>query len=450
MAAMHSGAGTGEPSERARRLIDDVRTNLLFVPLAGTVAGLFLATGAIWVDRAWDTASLPGWMRIGSADVARALLTAIATAIITMTSITFSITLLTLQLASQQFGPRLLRQFMRHRTTQAVVAIFVGTFVYAVTILTQIEGGGQLPHASLIGAYGLAILAVAALVYFLQHMARSIQAEEVIRGVADTLIETIDAHHPQREAEGGPEPPAEGDPAATIVCAPEHGYLLLIETHKLAGLAQRHGLTIRVRRRPGEYLVPGDALLDMHPRERVNERISRRAQRMCKLGAQRSPAQDVEFAFDQLADIAARALSPAINDPRTAIAAIDRMALGLLELVRRHPPPRWHHDRRDEPRVYMPADDLPRILRSLSRMVRRIIAGHPEVVHRFVGALGRVASEARRREDLDELELQIALAMEVFEATEPRPDDLDFVRAERDRALAMLRHRREAMTDPSA
>src|ERR1700733_11803336 len=191
---------------------ESLRTNLWLVPSVEVVAALGLYVLTHELDRAAyrGALTLPGWMQFGSADAARQIVTTLAAAVITVVGVVFSITIVTLTLASTQFGPRMLRNFIRDRGTQATLGTFVATFVYATLVLISIGPGtrGQdfVPHLSITIAVGLVTLSMAVLIYFIHHIATSIQLPQVIASIAKDLSRAIDAESDGtgRALESGP------------------------------------------------------------------------------------------------------------------------------------------------------------------------------------------------------------------------------------------------------
>src|SRR5207253_7858713 len=188
--------------------------------LVAVAALAFLLTYALDQAVYSDSLTLPWWIRTGSGDAGRQILTAIAAAVITVVGVVFSITILALTLASQQFGPRMLRNFIRDRGTQFTLGAFVATFVYAVMALGSITNGRRgefVPHVSITVALVLMVADMGVLIYFIHHIAESIQLPEVIAEIAADLSTTIDAEFPDPETPAGPEPP--GGPAVEELVA---------------------------------------------------------------------------------------------------------------------------------------------------------------------------------------------------------------------------------------
>jgi len=236
------------PSRRRESL----RTTLWFVPavLVAVAALAFLVTYTLDQAAYHGTMALPWWIRTGSADAGRQILTAIAAAVITVVGVVFSITILALTLASQQFGPRMLRNFIRDRGTQFTLGAFVATFVYAVMALGSITNGRRgefVPHISITVALVLMVADMGVLIYFIHHIAESIQLPEVIAGIAADLSRAIDAEFPdsgmQTDAEPHNGPPVEELVAhirdeGVPVPATESGYLQFVGYAELAAIAE--------------------------------------------------------------------------------------------------------------------------------------------------------------------------------------------------------------------
>ncbi len=180
---------------------DALRTTFWVMPvlLICVAVILFLITFEIDLAAYHRHLTLPWWVRTGSADAGRQVLIAIAAAIITTIGVVFSITILALTLASQQFGPRMMRNFIRDLGNQMTLGVFVATFVYSVLGLgsiTGLPGGDFVPHLTITVAEALLLVDLAVLVYFIHHIAKSIQLPEVIAGIARDLDQAIDAEFP--------------------------------------------------------------------------------------------------------------------------------------------------------------------------------------------------------------------------------------------------------------
>src|SRR5689334_19439257 len=288
-----------------------LRTSLWFVPALEVVAAIVLFAGTLAADRAayHGDFTLPGWVISGSADAARQILTTIAAAIITVIGVVFSIILLTLTLASNQFGPRMLRNFIRDRGTQLTLGTFVATFVYAVLLLASIGVGSHgefVPHLGVTVTLGLMVADLAVLIYFIHHTAVSIQLPQVIASIAADL--------------------------AVATREQVSGYVQFIRHQSLVRLATEADAVINLEHRPGHFVVRGHRFATVWPPEAARH-IRQALGRAHVVGPHRTLSQDVSFGIDQLVEIALRALSAAVNDTFTALTCIDWLGENLCKIV---------------------------------------------------------------------------------------------------------------------
>ena len=316
-------------SEWRRELL---RTTLWLVPAIEVLIAIVLFAITYQVDRSAyrGDVGLPGWVNNGNADRARQILTAIAAAVITVVGLVFSITIVTLTLASTQFGPRMLRNFIRDRGTQVTLGTFVATFVYAVLALGSISHGDRgdfVPHLSITIAIGLMLVDLGILIYFIHHIATSIQLPQVIAGIARDLASAIRAEDVIHKGpvgglrEAGPsvaELVNRMESSGALIHASSSGYLQFIAYDTLVGMAAEGGAVIRLLHRPGHFVVEGLPLATVWPPDAARP-IAKRLERAHVTGPHRTLAQDLPFAMDQLVEIAIRALSPAVNDTFTAL-----------------------------------------------------------------------------------------------------------------------------------
>ena len=346
---------------RLRHLQEQLRGSLWFVPSLLSLGAVALASGMLWLDGTLAGKPLPNWLgfRAGP-EAARALLTTLAGAMMGVVGVTFSITVVALTLASQQFGPRLLRNFLRDRGNQVVLGTFLATFIYSLLVLQVIERDmpeEAVPRISITGAMLLALSSLAVLIFFVHHVAHSIQADNIIAGVARELAANIDRMYPERIGEE----PEEDEPAsllpprfeeeAAAIHANESGYLQAADEDALVALAQGMDGILRVVPRPGDFVLEGAPVLLAWPAERVDDAFRERARALLIFGTTRTTEQDVEFSIDQLVEVAVRALSPGINDPFTAMRSVDRLGAALCQAAGRRFPSPYRKDEEGRLRV---------------------------------------------------------------------------------------------------
>jgi uncharacterized membrane protein len=359
-----------------------------------------LVAGTYALDRAAFAGDfrLPGWLLSGSPDAARQILTAIAAAIITVVGVVFSIVIVALTLTSTQFGPRMLRNFIRDRGTQVTLGTFVATFVYAVLALGAIGQGGPtfVPHISITVTLALMVADLAVLIYFLHHITTQIQLPQVIASIAGDLAAAIELQAGDGAAESG-------NAAARLVAglhgpggevaAPRSGYLQYIQHRLLVRLAAELGVVIHLRYRPGHFLVQGHPYATVWPTDAA-DRVARELARAHVTGPYRTLAQDVSFGVDQLVEIAIRALSPAVNDTFTALTCIDWIGDSLCKVTGRWHPTRVYRDAAGVVRLVTTETTYERLVQRAFEKIRQAGRGMPAVMIRQLDALAKIMDRA--------------------------------------------------------
>ncbi|MDQ6892289.1 MAG: DUF2254 domain-containing protein [Acidobacteriota bacterium] len=429
------------------RYWERIRYSFWFLPSTMAVAAVALSFWTVALDRTLSDGSLKGlrWAYSGGAEGASAVLQTIAGSMITIAGVVFSLTLVALSLASSQFGPRLLRSFMRDTANQLVLGTFVATFLYCLLVLRTIRRADEtafVPHLSVtIGAL-LAIASLGVLIYFVHHVSVSIQADEIIARVGAELVDGIERLFPEQIGEGLPSAqvlPAAGrlpedfGRKASTVPAAEDGYLQFIDAEALMALAIREDAVIRVERRPGQYLILGDPLVSVRTGNVVDTKFSDAVNAAFVVGTQRTTFQDVEFPIDELVEIAARALSPGVNDPFTAMACVDRLGSALCRLARRDLPGPCRFDEQHKLRVFAPAVTFSGLLNRSFDQIRQNARTNAAVSVRLLETLLSIARAADRPEDKASVRRQAEM---VARGAEDLPEEEDR-RALRERHQAM-------------
>ncbi|MFC5380839.1 DUF2254 domain-containing protein [Aquipuribacter nitratireducens] len=431
-------------------VVQRVRESFWAVPTLLCVAAAVLALVLVEVDRALlGVQVLEGvdvLYRVG-ADGSRSLLSAIAGSVLAAASTTFSITIAVLALTSSAFGPRLVRNFMADRVNQAALGTFLATFLYSLLVLRAIRtiSGTEtdeafVPHIAVNVAMLLAIVSIATLVWFIHHISDSIQVWTLARRVRGELRRTIDDLYPDRRGTGEEraEPElADPGPVTLRVRSDDAGYVLTVALDDLVHHAEEHDVLVRLRVRPGDFVVEGQELAHVHGTVRDAEDLVGCVRPAVVLAPSRNPAQDVGFAVQLLLDMLARALSPGTNDPYTARTALDDLSDGLAAMARRSRPPERHTDDDGTVRVVAPTIRLPELLETVVDTVRAYGLPHPDVVVRTVRLIGQVADDADRA-DLPALGAQLDVLLDHHARTQPYPRDRERVLAAAEEARASL------------
>jgi uncharacterized membrane protein len=437
---MYRGALSSALTSHWRREV--LRTNLWLVPAIEVVTAIVLFAGTTALDRAAyrGAISIPSWVISGSADGAREILTAIAAALITVVGVVFSIILVTLTLASTQFGPRMLRNFIRDRATQLTLGTFVATFVYSVLVLVSVGQGSHgdfIPHIGVTVTLGLTLADMTVLIYFIHHTATSIQLPQVIASIARDLSEAIeiqggDRGRPAADTAGhqGPSPVellSLMETRGGIVRAEASGYLQFIRHRILVQLAAEAGAVISLDHRPGHFIVQGHPYAKVWPPEAVT-RVSDALRRAHVTGSHRTLTQDVSFGVDQLVEIAIRALSPAVNDTFTALTCIDWLGDNLCKIIDRWHPARIHRDDQGFIRVIAAQPTYERLVQRAFEKIRQASSGMPAVMIRQLEALAKIMAETSDAGQRNVLLEQAAMIDRLCERTVPEALDRADVR----------------------
>jgi uncharacterized membrane protein len=413
-----------------------LRTNLWLVPAVEVLAAALLFVGTYALDRAASAGVFrePGWVLSGSPDAARQILTAIAAAIITVVGVVFSIVIVALTLTSTQFGPRMLRNFIRDRGTQLTLGTFVATFVYSILALGsvgQADHGNFVPHISITVLLGLMVVDLAVLIYFLHHIAVQIQLPQVIAGIAGDLASAIelqagdqsvgaDARYAALLIEGMDGPGGE-------VAAPRSGYLQYIQHRNLLRIAAEKDAVIHLRYRPGHFLVQGHPYATVWPAAAADQ-VARELAQAHVTGPYRTLAQDVAFGLDQLVEICIRALSPAVNDTFTALTCIDWIGDSLCKVTGRWQPTHVYRDSAGTVRVIASQITYERLVQRAFEKVRQAGRGMPAVMIRQLDALAKIMERATAPDDCAVLLDQAAMIERLSAKTVDEESDRDDVR----------------------
>jgi uncharacterized membrane protein len=389
-----------------RHLWHEVRATFWFVPGLMVLGGALLALFTAVIDSSLATTTdLPAWVYAGDADGARALLSTVAGSLVTIAGLAFSITIVALVLASTQFGPRLLTLFMRDVTSQVTLGTFAGTFIYCVLVLRTIRTDGEVdfvPQVGITVGIGLTLLSVAALIYFFHHVSISIQAPRLVAAVARDLNAAIDHLYPGDIGQGGPVPPDDQIPNPAvdpIVTADRSGYVQVVDDAAVLELARDHDLCVRLLTRPGLFVVNGNPILVVRPAERLDPGTVDPLRATMIVGDVRTAEDDIEFSVRQLVEVALRALSPAINDPFTAMAAVDWLGSALARLAAVEWPSRYRYDAAGRLRVIADVSTFGGVTHTIFSRIRHYGATSPVVLNRLLEAV--VAFGPHVRTDAD-------------------------------------------------
>jgi uncharacterized membrane protein len=378
------------------------------VPLIAIAASVILGIAVPLLDTAIDTSLSPGWESIifnGGTDSARAVLSAIAGSLITATSLTFSLTVVALQLASSQASPRVLRMFAKDPMVHATLAVFLGTFAFALTVLRTVEDSGadtsaSVPRIAVTIASIATLASVIMLTLFLSHLAAQLRIETMMRNVHKETSETI-ALVSETAGEGADsiDPELLERPRSAAVSL-RSGFISSIDRARLIDLASEHDLVIQELPTVGSSVVKGaplawwwrrDPLVHAVPGDDEDDVVGRRIAGAYGLTYERTTSQDIGFGLRQLVDIAVRALSPGVNDPTTAVHAVSHLSALLCDLTRFVDQPLAISDDDGIVRLLQRTHEFGSLLELAVQQPRRYGAGDPRVAERLYAMLQEVA-----------------------------------------------------------
>ena len=394
------------PPERRYRLVllrDRLRTGFMFVPLLAGIAGWAASVVMYAIDDDVKQ-NTPGWLAFnGTAAQASEVLSTIAGSILTFTGVVFSVTIVALQLGSSQFSPRALRNFLRDRVTHWTLGALVATFTYSLLTLRHVDpdaDAAAVPDLSVSLALVLALGSLAAFVVFVDHLAQSIRVVSIVERVAAETRETVRAEIPL--ADPGPPAQVPGRPPDRVVTWERGpGVILGIDADDVVRYAQAQGVLVRLSHRIGDYVPSGAPAFEVWwvggddgaaraelARDELDESL---LLTQVGVGIERTMTQDPMFGFRQLVDIAEKALSPAVNDPTTAVQALHRLH-DLLRRILTRPQPTG---------VATDADGTPRLIVPVPRWEDYVLIACTEI--RQYGA-GSLPVARRMRAMLDDLD----------------------------------------------
>lgn len=329
---------------KLQQMWQDVRSSFWFLPGLIVLSAIALAAALIELEPLFGRALSEGWPRLfgASAAGARSLLSTVASSMITVAGVVFSITIVVLSLTSSQYTSRVLRNFMDDRVNQTVLGAFVGIFAYCLVVLRTVRDGGgdTLFVPSLAVQFGLllALLGVAVLIYFIHHISKSIQAVEILAVVAAETTAAVERLFPAGvgdEDEDASSPADDGGDDWHALPADRTGYVQSLDTDGMLALAAELGTVLRMERAIGEFVIAGTPLASMRGPATPDADIVRRLVRLYTVGTQRTVEQDAGFGVRQIVDIALKALSPGINDTTTAVMCLDYLTAILVTLTDR-------------------------------------------------------------------------------------------------------------------
>jgi uncharacterized membrane protein len=398
---------------RLQFLWSNLRSSFWFVPSLIFAASIAAAIGLIELDSGSARPWIEQWPRVfgSGAAGARTMLSTIAGSMMTVVGVTFSMTLVTLALASSQYTPRILRNFMADRVTQVVLGTFAGIFIYCLIVLRTIRGGEEdyVPSLAVFFGVVLAVCGIAILIYFIHHIASAIQSSSIIESVTRETLTSIERQYPKPTDRDKRGRTTVTERAAPL---PEHcsaqatsariGYIQGVDVGALMRIAHRLDAVFVLERGVGDFVVRGAPLVAIALREAASESALGEIESAFNIYRFRTIEQDVGFGIRQVVDIALRALSPGLNDTTTAVMCVDYLSAILADLADR-PFPGPQHFCDGKLRVVTRERTFDDLLHAAFDQISSSARGNLSVLGRMLAGLqaaGAATREVERRQNL--------------------------------------------------
>jgi uncharacterized membrane protein len=426
----------------------EMQSSFWFVPGLIVLGAVGLATGLIILDATVELHVDKRWPLVFGAGAAgsRGLLTAVASSMITVAGVVFSITIVALSLTSSQYTSRVLRNFMRDRRNQVVLGVFVGIFAYCLVVLRTIRGGDEgafVPSLAVMGGLALAFVGIAFLIFFIHHVSLSIQASSIIAAAAKETIAAVDHLFP-KEMGDDVEEGADGDLAAPLadqawsaVEAPKTGYIESIDEDAILAFARKRGAVVRMERGIGEFVVEGALLASTAGPGGPDAESEAELTGIYVISRQRTVQQDVGFGIRQIVDVALKALSPGVNDTTTAVMCIDYLGAILSRLAVREIGTSHRMDE-GELRVIARGPTFESLLAEAFDQIRQNAEGNVAVLTRLLQSLETVAVRTANDQRRQALRQQADVITAAAARTVTTPRDVAGIDAASERLSQIL------------
>ena len=426
---------------RLAEFMELARSSFWFLPSVMMLVGVLLFSITLGLDRS-DMAA-PWLTRVlysGGVENAVYLLQTLTAAMVAIATVVFSTLMLVLTLATSQFGHRLIRSFMRDRANQAVLGVFLSTFVYCMLVFHMVGNDPAnrfVPALSVTVGFGLSLFASCTLIYFTHHMAQLIAAPQVLEAVAVELDDVIDRLYPESPAQRHDEGFSLRN--GELVRAPRAGYVQSVGLDGVVAVAQQHDIRIESLVGYGDYVLAGAPIARWQGSpDDQEDGLAEKIAGEYLIGDSRMSDRDLLFAINQVAEIAVRALSPALNNPYTAVDCINRLGASLAEVARR-PEPSPLHGENPRPRFSLGLPDFEAALDAAFTPIRNYGRGSVLASRQLLRTLGGLGAVATREPDRAALRRHAQVVRDAAHSALQERHDIDDIEREFERALNGLR-----------
>jgi uncharacterized membrane protein len=434
-----------------------IRLSFWFVSAMMAIGAIILSVLTLSIDRLLlQSTEMKGWwLYTGGPEGARTVLATIAGSMITVAGVIFSITIVVLSLASSQFGPRLIKNFVDKRINQMVMGTFIATFLFCILTLQKIRESEEsffVPNISVTAGILLGMASLGVLIYFIHSISNSIRANNIIANVCEELDASIERIFPEdygserslndltlkelTKEQGYVSEKYYRD--IDSVASEKSGYLISYSIQELLKVAVKEDVLIRIDYRPGDFIVGNNPLLWVWPKKKLNDKLGKKLNNLFVMDSERSSEQDIEYPLFLLVEIAVRALSPGINDPFTAITCIDWLGEGLSKLARKKIPGPFYFDEDGNMRVIVKPVTFSGAVDAAFNQIRQNAGTVPAVSIRLLEAIKAIAKQAQQEEHRKVLVHHAEMVYQACKENVTGEQDLNDIRRRYDEAIDIL------------
>ncbi|HSI74810.1 MAG TPA: DUF2254 domain-containing protein [Lunatimonas sp.] len=425
----------------------ELKATFWFVPVVIIIFSILLSIGLVSVDGSLETPQdgLVRFFFVKSADSARSILSTISAAMMGVAGTVFSITLVALTLASSQFGPRLIKNFMYVRLNQVVLGAYISTYLYCLLVLNAVREGDDysfIPSISILVAIVAAIVNILLLIVFIHKIAISIQADNVVSDIADFLSKQVKSLFPAKMGEEK-DNCDNIDPATVIsryknqitIKSPKSGYFQYVDSEALMEVITKKDALFELYFRPGAHLVEGIKMGVLFTNSTWEEKEIEKISSQFVVGKAKTAQQDLEYSIDQMVEIAARALSPGVNDPYTAMSCIDNLTTCMCYLAQIDFPSNYRFDENDNLRLIVDTLDFEGVMDAAFNQIRQFSGGSPAVIIRLMEAMITIDGFATKERYKQALIKHAEMVLRVGKETMSEKNDLKDLKARSEQLL---------------
>jgi uncharacterized membrane protein len=405
----------------ARYKWDRLKVSFWFAPVVMSLAAVLLAWVMYYIDVLIPNETLEEshFILSGTPGELRTMLVGMASTVLATAGVVFTLLTLPLSTVAAQYGSRLLRVFLGDRTTQLVLGTFVATFVYGVAAALSIPPAQVEPDGpQLTATVGLFLMLVtfASLIVLVQHISTMLQAPNIAAAAGAELQDVVRLEIPEQVTGGdGHKVGSEISPESLVekdgypVRVEQAGYIQYIDPQTLLTLAREHNLVIRLLRKPGHVVWPNARVALVWPAARIDDELDQQIRNAFRVGNGRTPTQDVAYAVNQLVEMATRAMSPAINDPFTAMTCLDYIGEGLALFIQQGEKSPYYYDQENQLRLILEPVTFAELLNAAFDMLRHCSCDNASVLLHMLEVIDAVGQQAGSPEARQELLRHVSL-----------------------------------------